>query len=132
MDRREFFIKGAGLFALPLVITQIGCDETPTNSEMNDDDTNDNPANGGDQNETFSVTSSVDRNHTHSVEIKMVNIDTPPAMEITLTSSATDHSHKITLTPNDYQTLQAGETVIKTSTTDSGHSHTFSIEVPDS
>ena len=45
MNRRDFFMKGVGSFAIPLIITQIGCDNNPTNSEQNNNDDNSNDDN---------------------------------------------------------------------------------------
>ena len=57
MNRCDFIVKFPTVFALPLIISQIGCDPA-TNSESTDDNTND---------ESFKVTSSVNSGHTHTV-----------------------------------------------------------------
>jgi hypothetical protein len=119
MNRRDFIVKLPALFALPLIIQQIGCDNStsPTSSDNGTEDTD------------FSVTSSVDGGHSHTIKILYDDIDNPPASDKTLTSSSTNHTHQITITATNYQTLKDGGTVTKTSTTDGGHSHTFSIKV---
>ena len=119
MNRRDFIVKLPALFALPLVISQIGCDPA-TKSESTDDNTND---------ESFKITSSANSGHTHTVEILYDDIESPSMMN-TLSSSSTNHFHQITISMNDYQTLKDGGTVEKTSTMNGGHSHTFSVKVP--
>ena len=129
MDRREFIVKSAALLALPLIIQQIGCSTNPTSSDNGTDDgftgTPDNT-----EEESFTVTSSVNSGHSHTIKILYDDVENQSTANKTLTSSSTNHTHQITLSPDDYQTLKDGGTVVKTSTTDGGHSHTFSIKVP--
>ncbi|MEE9193472.1 MAG: hypothetical protein V3U21_02955 [Thermodesulfobacteriota bacterium] len=120
MNRREFIVKAPGLLALPLIIQQIGCDQ-PTKSNSSDNGTED---------IDFTVTSSVDSGHSHTIKILYDDVENQSTANKTLTSSSTNHTHQVTISPNDYQTLKDGGTVVKTSTTDGGHSHTFSIKVP--
>jgi len=119
MKRREFIMKSVGLLALPLIIQQIGCDQV-TNSDTSGNGTGD---------DGFTVTSSVNSGHSHTVEILYDDIEIPPTPNKTLTSSSTGHTHQITISTIDYQTLAGGETILKTSTRNGGHSHTFSITV---
>ncbi len=118
MNRRDFIVKLPALFALPFIISQIGCDNStnPTSSD-----------NGNDE-DSFKVTSSVNSGHSHTVDILNDDIENPSTN--TLISSSTNHSHQITISTTDYQTLKDGGTIVKTSTTNGGHSHTFSIKVP--
>lgn len=120
MNRRDFVVKLPALFALPLVISQIGCDSTTQSESTDDDNMND---------KSFKITSSSNSGHSHTVEILYDDIESPSMMN-TLNSSSTNHFHKITISMADYQTLKDGGTVGKTSTTNSGHNHTFSIKVP--
>lgn len=124
MNRREFIVKSTGLLGLlglPLIIQQIGCDGGYDSSSSED----------GTDSESFTVSSSVDSGHSHTVKILYADVNNPPGSNKTLTSgSAGSHTHQITLTSSDYQSLKDGDTVVKTSTTNSNHSHTFSIKVP--
>ena len=128
MERRSFILKAGALFSLPLIITEIGCDgygDSNTTAPDNDDNNNDNG-----NSSSFSIESSVDSGHSHSVNISQSNVDNPPASNVTLTTICPGHTHKITLTQSDYESLMNGNTIFKTSTLDSGHTHTFSIKVP--
>lgn len=130
MNRREFIVKSPGLLALPLIIQQIGCDQQITNSNSSDNGDEDNSSDNGNVDIDFTVTSSVNSGHSHTIKILYDDIENPSTSDKTLTSSSTNHTHRITISPNDYQALKDGETVIKTSTTDGDHSHIFSIRVP--
>ena len=122
MERRSFIVKAGALFSLPLIITEIGCDS------YGDSDTT---APGNGDSNLFSITSTSDSGHSHSVTISRSNVNDPPGSDVTLTSTSNSgHIHNITLTQSDYESLAAGNTIIKTSTTNSGHDHTFSIKVP--
>ena len=120
MDRRQFIVKSGAFFTLPLLITQVGCG-------YGDDDSPTAPTDSSGN--TFSIISSNNSGHTHSVTIKKSSVDDPPEMSITLTSSGS-HTHQITLTHDNYHTLLDGGVVNKTSTSSSGHTHTFAIKVP--
>ena len=126
MKRRDFIVKLPVLFAFPLIIQQIGCDDStsPTSSD------NGNGNGTGNEDIDFRVSSSVNRGHSHTVDILFEDVEGPSAINKTLTSSSTDHTHRITLSTSDYQALKDGETIVKTSTTGGGHTHTFSIKVP--
>jgi hypothetical protein len=122
MKRREFLIKSTGLLGLPLLIQEIACD-----SGMDPYGSSDTDSDGS----TFTVRSSVDSGHSHTVKIQYANVNEPPMADVTITTSNDGgHTHQITLTTADYQALQEGETVVKTATTVGGHNHTFSIKVP--
>lgn len=122
MDRRDFIVKSAALLAFPLIIQQIGCSTNPTSSDNGSD-------NGTDE-DGFNVTSSVNSDHSHTIEILYDDIENPSTSNNSLTSSSTNHTHQITVSTTDYQALKDGGTIVKTSTRDGGHSHTFSIKVP--
>ena len=130
MDRRDFIVKSAALLALPLIIQQIGCSTNPTSSDNGTDDDGFTGTPDNTEEESFTVTSSVNSGHSHTVEILYDDIEIPPTSNKTLTSSSTGHTHQITISTIDYQTLAGGETIVKTSTRYGGHSHTFSIKVP--
>lgn len=122
MERRSFMVKAGALFSLPLIITEIGCDT------YGDDDT---MAPINDDGSSFSITSTSDSGHSHTVTLSSNNVDDPPSGDVSLkTTVNSGHTHTITLMQSDYESLAAGKTIIKTSTNDSGHSHTFSIKVP--
>ncbi len=123
MNRREFITKSTWILGLPLIIQQISCSDSDGDDGMSSDN--------GTTSGSFTINSSVDGGHSHSVDILYANVDTPPANDQTITSStAGSHTHQITLTPTNYQSIKAGQTVQKTSTVDGGHSHTFSIKTP--
>ena len=130
MKRREFIMKSVGLLALPLIIQQIGCDQV-TNSDTlgNGNDEDDLTGTPNNSDDGFTVTSSVNSSHSHTVKILYDDIDIPPTPNKTLTSSSTGHTHQITISTIDYQTLAGGETIVKTSPRNGGHNHTFSIKV---
>ncbi|MEE9571733.1 MAG: hypothetical protein V3W20_01640 [Candidatus Neomarinimicrobiota bacterium] len=130
MNRRDFIVKLPVLFAFPLIIQQIGCDNStnPMSSDNGDDNGNGNGT--GNEDIDFSITSSVNGGHSHSVKILYNDVEMPSATNKTLTSSSTGHTHQITLSTANYQALSIGETIVKTSTTNGGHSHTFSVKVP--
>ena len=125
MERRTFFVKAGALFSMPLIITEIGCSDPYSDSENN----------GGGSN-TFQATSSQATSsygnyHTHTVTISLTNVNDPPSIEITLTTSSSGHVHQIVLGMKDYEDLAARKTIQKNTTSDkTGHSHTFSIKVP--
>ena len=122
LDRRDFILKSTVVLGgLPLIIHQIGC-EDGYDPLLAEEET------GID---SFSVSSSQNSGHSHTLKILLDDVNNPPDSNKTLTSStAGSHTHQITLTPSGYQSLKDGETVAKTSTTNSGHSHTFTIKVP--
>ena len=130
MNRREFIVKAPGLLALPLIIQQIGCDQQVNNSNSSDNGDEDNSSDNGTEDIDFTVTSSVNSGHSHTIKILYDDVENPSISDKTVTSSSTNHTHQITISPNDYQVLKDGGTVLKISTTDGGHSHTFSIKVP--
>ncbi len=122
MNRREFILKSVWLLGLPLLIYQIACEDGGNDLS---------PSENGTDSDSFTVSSSVDGGHSHTVIILNSDVDDPPGSGKTLTSgSSGSHTHQIALTNSDYQSLQDGKTVVKTSTTNSGHSHTFTIKVP--
>ena len=121
MERKQFLIYVTGAVGLsPLLFTEIACD----------DPYGDGGSAEGDK-DNFTVASSVDSGHSHTVKISFSYVTSPPSVYQPLqTSSDGGHTHSITLTTSDYQQLQEGQQITKTSTTDSGHKHTFMIEVP--
>jgi len=126
MKRRTFIVKAGALFSLPLIITEIGCsDDEPENGT--------NPT--GSAVESFSITSSVNDDHSHTLTIQIINVDNPPAEGNTISSTEnSNHTHTIMLTQKNFQQLAAGETLTVLSSSASGnyspHSHSFSIKVP--
>ena len=124
MERKQFLIYVTGAVGLsPLLLTEIACDDSYGNG-----------GNGGNNDadvDNFTVASSVDSGHSHTVKISFSDVDSPPSNDQPLqTSSSGGHTHSITLTTIDYEQLQAGQQITKTSTSSGGHKHTFMIEVP--
>lgn len=121
MERKQFLIYVTGALGLsPLLLTEIGCDDPDGNGNNTEGDA-----------DNFTVTSTVDNGHSHTVKISFSHVDSPPSNDQPLqTSNSGGHTHSITITTSDYQQLQDGQIITKTSTTDSGHKHTFTIEVP--
>jgi len=121
MKRRQFLITiTTSLGALPLLITEIAC-------ERPDDTT-------GTSTSSFTVESSTDGGHQHTVTIEYRDVENSPSGGKTISTSSTDgmygHSHNLILTQSDFQALKDGQVITKTTSTDSSHSHTFTIEVP--
>jgi len=111
---------------MPLIITEIGC---------SDDDPDISTAPTENTAETFSSTSTINDNHSHTITIQLANVDNPPVDGNTITSSEnSSHDHTITLTQKQFQQLAEGETLIVFSSNSSGsylsHTHSFSIKVP--
>ena len=82
----------------------------------------------------FTVTSSIDFDHSHNVTIAGADVDNPPA-EKTLASTeagAVTHTHTITLAKADYESLKAGKEIAITSSAfpANNHTHTFTIKKP--
>ena len=126
MKRRTFIVKAGALFSMPLIITEIGCSDDEPDSST---DPVENRA------ETFSTTSSVNDNHSHTITIQFLNVDNPPADGNTVTSSEnSNHTHTIMLTQKQFQDLAVGKTLTVVSSSSSGsylsHTHSFSIKVP--
>ena len=121
MERKQFLIYVTGAMGLsPLLLTQIACD----------DPYGDGGSAEGDK-DNFTVASSVDSGHSHTVKISYSEVNSPPSTDQPLqTSSSGGHTHSITLTTSDYQQLQDGQQITKTSTSNNGHKHTFMIELP--
>ena len=130
MERKQFLIYVTGAVGLsPLLLTEIACDDSYGNGGNAD------PYGNGGNNDgdvvNFTVASSVDSGHSHTVKISFSDVDSPPSNDQPLqTSSSGGHTHSITLTTIDYEQLQAGQQITKTSTSSGGHKHTFMIEVP--
>ncbi len=123
MDRREFLVKIPGLLALPLIIESYAC-EDKMDSYGDGEDTNT-------TSETFSVTSTTNSGHNHSIFIRYADVSDPPMSGKTITSSSNNyHTHTVTLTAADYTALKNGDTIVKTSSSDGGHTHNFTIVVP--
>ena len=121
MERKQFLIYVTGAVGLsPLLLTEIACDDSNGNGGNDEGDT-----------DNFTVTSSVDSGHSHTVKISFSDVNTPPPVNQPLqTSSSGGHTHNITLNTSDYQQLQDGQKITKTSTTVNSHTHTFLIDVP--
>ena len=121
MDRREFLNKIPGLLVLPLIIESIGCEDDAIPLRTGGTSTGD----------TFTISSSYENGHSHSISIQFADVENPPQSNKTLTSTSSGgHTHSITLSPSDFQSLQNGETIIKTSSSSGQHTHTFNISVP--
>ena len=104
--------KAAGLVAMALVfVVGLGC------------------AAG---NRDFTITSSVDEQHSHRVAIAGADVDNPPAEKTITTSSegSVPHVHTIILTRQSYESLRAGAEVIVISSPflANNHTHTFAIK----
>ncbi len=115
MERKEFIITvvtAAGL--MPLAVAQIGC-ATATGPSAEAD--------------AYLYTSSIDGGHSHTVEVKFADLDTPPEGGRTLATSSSGHGHSVTLSFANFLALEAGETVIRETTSSGGHLHTFSFSV---
>ena len=82
--------------------------------------------------EKFTVKSSRNFGHTHTVQIYYVNIDRPPAVNTIIFTSSREHTHQISISPFEYKALFGGQTVEVESTEELGHSHTFRIKSPTS
>jgi hypothetical protein len=80
----------------------------------------------------FTVTSSIDNNHSHKVVIAGSDVDNPPAADKTITSDGASHTHTIKLTMQNYQAIKAGQQVTVTSSSNgpTPHTHTFAIKKP--
>jgi hypothetical protein len=81
----------------------------------------------------FTITSSVNYNHSHDITIKGANIDNPPSAPIIITSTNTGnppHTHTVTLSKADYQSLKDGKTVTVECSSAGNHTHTFNIKRP--
>lgn len=120
MDRREFLTKIPGLIVLPLIIDTMGCEDDPVILRTSDS-----------TGDAFTIPSSYENGHSHTISIQFADVENPPESNKTLASTSSGgHTHSITLTPSDYQSLQNGETVSKTSTSSGQHTHSFNISVP--
>ena len=126
MKRRTFIVKAGALFSMPLIITEIGCsdDEPVSSTEPN-----------GNEAKSFSTTSSINDDHSHTIIILLIDVNNPPPDGNTISSSENEsHSHTIMLTQKQFQQLADGETINVISSTSSGnyssHSHSFSLHVP--
>lgn len=118
MDRKQFLIyisTATGL--LPLLLAEISCsDYTSDGSSMDDD--------------SFTVVSSSDGGHTHSVTIFFTDVNSPPSSDKTLVTSGTSHTHTLILSQSDFQALSDGQEISRDTSTNSSHKHTFTIKVP--
>ncbi|MCH7575840.1 MAG: hypothetical protein IIA59_12055 [Candidatus Marinimicrobia bacterium] len=122
MERKKFIttiMTAAGL--MPLVITQIGCTSA----------TDPTPAAALTTSDSYLFTSSIDSNHSHTVEITFADLSQPPEGGRSLTTSSTGHTHSVTLSTSDFAALEAGQTVIRNTSNNSGHRHTFSFVIPE-
>jgi len=121
MNRRKFLRKISGLAALPLIIESMSCEDDSIPLRTSNDTSTDN----------FTISSSYDSGHSHSITIQISYIENPPQSSKTLTSTSSGgHTHSIVLTTSDFQSLEMGETVIKTSSLSGGHTHSFTITAP--
>ncbi|OGO05839.1 MAG: hypothetical protein A2Y60_01500 [Chloroflexi bacterium RBG_13_54_9] len=82
----------------------------------------------------FTITSSVDVDHSHKVTISGADIESPPAGKTITTTQdgAVPHTHTITFTKQDYETIKKGEVVNVTSSAfpANNHTHKFAIKKP--
>ncbi|MFQ6611472.1 MAG: hypothetical protein ACE5D2_00010 [Fidelibacterota bacterium] len=123
MDRREFLVKIPGLLALPLIIESFACEDKMNGSGDGEETST--------TSETFSITSTTNSGHNHSIYIRYADVNNPQANDKTITSSSNNyHTHTITLTTADYTALKNGDTIVKTSSSDGGHAHQFTIVLP--
>lgn len=119
MKRRDFIAyvtTATGL--LPITITQMACSNGygPTSSSSSSD--------------SYSFTTTPDSTgHSHTVEIKIVDVTSPPASGRSLTTSGPSHTHTVELTQADLVAIAAGEEITRGTSTDSGHAHTFTFKV---
>ena len=118
MNRREFLVNaGIALLALPAAYTLTGCGKSEDDAPA--------PATG------FSVVSSVDFAHTHSVVFPFTDLTSPPSGGKTFTSEPSTHVHTITLTRQQLTDLNTGATESTVSNPDpTGHNHTWSVKKP--
>jgi len=120
MDRREFLTKIPGLMVLPLIIESMGCEDDKVLLRTSDT-----------TGDTFTISSSYDNGHSHSISIQLTDVDDPPDSSKSIASTSNGgHTHSITLTSSDFLSLQNGETVVKTSSSSGLHTHSFNISVP--
>jgi len=73
-------------------------------------------------------TSDEQADHTHSIVIRLRDVENPPAAGRTITTSRTDHQHTVTLSRADLQRLARGDRfTVPTSSSDepSVHAHSF-------
>ena len=122
MERKKFIttiMTAVGL--MPLVITQIGCTTATDPAATPTLTTSDG----------YLFTSSVDSNHSHTVEVAFADLIQPPDGGRSLTTSSTEHTHSVTLSTSDFAALEAGQTVIRGTSNNSGHLHTFTFVIPE-
>jgi hypothetical protein len=119
MNRREFLVNaGIALLALPAAYTLTGCGSS----------SNDTPAAPAD---SFSVVSSLDAAHTHTISFPLADVANPPSGGKTYTSVPTTHVHTITLTQQQLTDINNGATVPVVSNPDNtAHTHTWAIKKP--
>jgi hypothetical protein len=79
----------------------------------------------------FTITSSIDANHSHKVVVSGADVDNPPITK-TITSDGANHTHTITLSKQDYEAIKKGQEITLTSSSDGSvpHTHTFKIKKP--
>ena len=118
MNRREFLVNaGIALLALPAAYTLTGCGKSEDDAPA--------PATG------FSVVSSVDFAHTHSIVFPFTDLTSPPSGGKTFTSEPSTHVHTITLTRQQLTDLNTGATESIVSNPDAtGHNHTWTVKKP--
>lgn len=128
MHRKQFLIyatTATGL--LPLLLTEVACDTYGDSGAGDGGETGDDLS--------FTLGSSINSGHTHTVSILFADVNDPPAGGKTLSTSRTSgyngHAHHLTLTQSDLQALKDGQTLTRTTSSDAPHTHTFTISVPE-
>ncbi len=124
MNRRKFVVQlGSVLIVLPAGRVLLGCSGKESYENKNDAGTDA----GGEQALTF--TSSVESGHSHTAQLQITEITSPPAGGLVRDTSVTSgHLHTVELTQADLSSIDAGSTVTKTTSVVANHSHTFEFK----
>ena len=77
---------------------------------------------------TLTFISSTVQNHTHTFQITMTELASPPANGIDReTSQDAGHTHAVALSAGELQAIANGQTITKTTSLVSGHTHQFTF-----
>ena len=117
-DRRQFLkIAGSVIALIPIGGSLPGCGgESGGTSE-------DGPVRMW---EVIRYTSSVNSGHSHTYDLAVAAIETPPGEGVAgTTSSSGGHVHAVTVTQAQLASIEAGEDVTVTTSVGAGHTHTY-------
>ena len=115
MERRTFLARlGQTLVAVPAVTITLGCG-------------GDDPADPADDGESFTIDSSTDAGHEHTLTLSCASLK--GGLVSYFSSDAAGHTHVVGLTFDEVTRILNEESVVAT-TTSGGHSHTWSIQKP--